>query len=325
MPPPRAIERKRLSGRGQNFAQRITDSDVFDAAGIYAFKSAALELFQEAQGVSKTTILEQPSAPAALECELLNNEYESHSNWLSGDNTNNEHLNAYSEREQAEWEVANIVLCPSEFVRDGIGQCGGPIERCIVVPYGVDLGMKPCPRLPRADKQRLRVLTVGTVNLHKGAYYTFQAAKQASSIAEFRMVGSVEVSNTARKCLSERIDLVGLVPRSEVKKHYEWADVFLLPSLCEGSATVTYEALAAGLPVICTPNTGSIVRDGQEGFIVPIRNAEAIAEKINELAFNSELYHAMAGKARARYESAGNLQAYGSRLVNVLDNVFDKT
>jgi len=54
----------------------------------------------------------------------------------------------------------------------------------------------------------------------------------------------------------------------------------VLPSICEGSATVTYEALASGVPVICTPKTGSMVRHGVDGNIVPIRNPEAIAQSI---------------------------------------------
>jgi glycosyltransferase involved in cell wall biosynthesis len=74
------------------------------------------------------------------------------------------------------------------------------------------------------------------------------------------------------------------VTRQEVRRHYQWADVFVFPSLCEGSAMVTYEALAAGLPVITTPNAGSVVRDGVDGFIVPIRDAEAIAAKLDLLA-----------------------------------------
>jgi glycosyltransferase involved in cell wall biosynthesis len=64
---------------------------------------------------------------------------------------------------------------------------------------------------------------------------------------------------------------------------YRWADVFLLPSLSEGSANVCFEALAAGLPVITTPNAGSVVRDGVEGFIVPIRCSGSIVNAVQVL------------------------------------------
>src|SRR5207247_10223597 len=60
------------------------------------------------------------------------------------------------------------------------------------------------------------------------------------------------------------------------------ADLFVLPSLAEGSAEATYEALACGVPVVTTREAGSIVRDGIEGRIVPSRNAEALANAIAE-------------------------------------------
>jgi len=98
---------------------------------------------------------------------------------------------------------------------------------------------------------------------------------------------------------------------------YAWADVFLLPTLCEGSATVCYEALAAGLPVITTPNAGSVVRDGLDGFVVPIRDPEAIAEKLEILARDRELLWWMSNKARERAREF-TVEKYGERLIATL-------
>jgi glycosyltransferase involved in cell wall biosynthesis len=98
----------------------------------------------------------------------------------------------------------------------------------------------------------------------------------------------------------EAVELTGPVPRSEMLAHFQWADVFLLPSLCEGSATVAYEALACGLPVIATPNTGTIVRDGVEGFIVPARNVDGIVQSLEKLANDRNLLREMSEKAKRR-------------------------
>jgi len=76
----------------------------------------------------------------------------------------------------------------------------------------------------------------------------------------------------------------------------------VLPALAEGSAYVCYEALACGLPVITTPNAGSVVRDGIEGYIVPIRDADALAERIMRLAHNRPLLAEMSNRAVARAE-----------------------
>lgn len=115
------------------------------------------------------------------------------------------------------------------------------------------------------------MLTVGAVGLRKGSPYVGGVSRLLAGEVEFRMVGPLELLPEAQKKLAASVELTGPIPRSEMRKQFEWADVFLLPSLCEGSAISVYEALAAGLPVICTENTGSVVRNGIDGYIVPIR------------------------------------------------------
>jgi glycosyltransferase involved in cell wall biosynthesis len=86
--------------------------------------------------------------------------------------------------------------------------------------------------------------------------------------------------------------------------------------LCEGSATLTYEALAAGLPVICTPNTGSVVTDGLDGFIVPAGDHDTIAARVAEFS-KPDVLEAMSAAALA----TGNkftLDAYSRRALAAL-------
>jgi len=82
----------------------------------------------------------------------------------------------------------------------------------------------------------------------------------------FRTVGPSNVSPDAMQSLSECMEVVGAVPRTEIVQHYQWADVLVLPSISEWSANACYEALAAGLPVITTGNAGSVVGDEVDGF-----------------------------------------------------------
>ena len=184
----------------------------------------------------------------------------------------------YAARERAEWDNADVVLCASEFVRRGVADSGGPRRRCIVVPYGVDARFSLPVRTPHPGP--LRILTIGEVGLRKGSPYVLKAAQRLKGRAVFRMVGIWGVLRGVREAMQADVELTGPIPRSEILAHFAWADVFLLPSICEGSAVAIYEALAARLPVVCTPNTGSVVRDGVDGFVVPARNAEAIAERL---------------------------------------------
>ena len=184
------------------------------------------------------------------------------------------------------------------------------------MPYGVDRRYsRHEPRTRGAGP--LRVLTVGEVSLRKGAPYILEAARRLGRDAEFRLVGPVGLSAEAAAGFNAVAPLRGAVARQAMRAEYDWADVFLLPSICEGSATVVYEALAAGLPVICTPNTGTVVRDGVEGFIVPIRDPGAIAEKLGYLMSRPALLREMSANALARSQDY-TLDHYRRRLLDAL-------
>jgi glycosyltransferase involved in cell wall biosynthesis len=165
----------------------------------------------------------------------------------------------------------------------------------------------------------LRVLTVGTIGLRKGSHYVLQAAKETKGKVELRMVGSIDVGPEVIRQLQQCVSVLGPIPRTEMLMQYHWADVFLLPSLCEGSATASYEALAYGLPIITTPNAGSVVRDGVDGFIVPVGDPEAIVQRLDMLASQPMLRLQMSSNARGRAKEF-TLATYSSRLMQALSN-----
>lgn len=299
---------------GKKFCNLILKRSFGQAAGVYTFNGAGLELLQAAKAQGLRTIMEQTIAPRFIEQQLMLEEQQVFSDWelpLLDDLFSRQ----YSKREQAEWQFADLILCGSEFVREGIAACGGPVDRCAVVPYGVDVRFSPIER--PSHEGPLRVLTVGAVGLRKGSPYVLEAAKQLKGTAEFRMAGSVQVLPKAESELREHLELTGPIPRTEILAQYAWADVFLLPSLCEGSATVVYEALATGLPVICTPNTGSIVRDGVDGFIVPVRDAEAIVSRIDRLTNDAHLLAKMRAATADSYARIG-LDRYRTDLIKAI-------
>ncbi len=83
---------------------------------------------------------------------------------------------------------------------------------------------------------------------------------------------------------------------------------------------MTYEALACGLPVITTFNAGSVVRDGEDGFIIPIRDADAIADRLERLRMDGGLLAVMSDKALERGREF-DLASYGDRLVHRLAEI----
>jgi UDP:flavonoid glycosyltransferase YjiC (YdhE family) len=299
-----------------HFCKMVARHGFHDAEGLYAFSGDALEQMRAAKKHGMWTAVEQMIAPRDVVESLVATENERFPGWASTTRFN-PYARIFANREKAEWAIADVVVCPSEFVRQHVIANGVPAERCALVPYGVDASFS----IDRTEREPgpLRILTVGEVGLRKGSPYVVEAARLMGKAARFRMVGNVSPPAEVREQISKHVELRGIVPRSQVADEFRWADVFLLPSLCEGSATSVYEALAAGLPVITTPNTGTVVRDGIEGFVVPICDPQAIAKAVETLAGDDDLRAAMSRNAKLR-AAEFTVDAYGKRLLAALSN-----
>jgi glycosyltransferase involved in cell wall biosynthesis len=304
---------------GEEFGRLVTRDGFGKACGVYTFTTAALEILKAARHEGLTTALEQTIAPRAVEEELLAIERRSFPGWERVWDQDIS-ITRTTERERAEWHLADIIICGSEFVRQGVAQCGGPAERCLVIPYGVDATFSRATRAPHDGP--LRVLSVGQAGLRKGIAYAVETARLLGGAAKFRWIGSADLLPSARRYVERYVTLVGAVPRNQILPHFEWADVFFLPSVCEGSATVTYEALISGLPVIATPNTGSVVTEGLNGFIVPPRDIQTMADRLQRLNLDRGMLSKMQEAARRSWEVA-SLEAYERRLLPALSGVID--
>lgn len=210
----------------------------------------------------------------------------------------------------------DLAICPSEAVRDDLVKNHGfNSEKTAIVPYGMNttwLALDPKP-------QRGRILFVGTADLRKGIHYLAKAAEQLHGRGrkyEFRVAGNVS-PEISRRPECQRLNFLGRVPRDRIHEEFQSADVFVLPSLAEGSAEVTYEAMAAGVPLVTTRAAGSVARDGIEGRIVPERDANALAKAIEQLVEDRQLRERLANAARERARDY-TWEKYGERLVSAL-------
>jgi glycosyltransferase involved in cell wall biosynthesis len=299
---------------GKKFGSRVVDGGFGGAHSIYVYNTAAFEILQAAKRLGMRRVLEQTIAPRAVEEALLAAEHEQFEAWEHFQNSRQVASDTV-DREREEWRLADTIICGSVFVQQAIADCGGPVERCVVVPYGVDHGFEFIDR--DIHNGPLRVLTVGQVGLRKGIGYAASVAKQLGSRAHFRWVGPCNLLAEGRRQVGSHIELTGPVLRAEVLEHLRWADVFFLPTVCEGSATVTYEALATGLPVVTTPNAGSLVENGVNGFVVPIRQWRVMAERLLEL-HDDRIKLAAMGRATRSARTIGSLDAYRERLLKAV-------
>lgn len=219
------------------------------------------------------------------------------------------------DRDRRKYALADLILVPSQSVYHSVVALGADPSKVAIVPYGIgESWLQPSP-----DPVPGRVLFVGSVGLLKGNHYLAAAARSLASRnpdIEIRVVGPVS-TDLARMPLFAGPRYMGQIPRASVQKEFLAADVFVLPTLCEGFGLVHLEALASGVPVITTPNCGSVVRDTVDGFIIPTRDPVRLAEVIEHIVSDRNLRAKMSKNARLR-ASQFTWTRYGERLIDAV-------
>ena len=185
------------------------------------------------------------------------------------------------ERKNREVELADHIFVASSFTQKSLLDIGIPDSKITVIPYGAPIEYFQ-PR-PKQDKI-FRPMFAGQVGTRKGMQYLMPAWQELNlPDSELLLVGINQMpSDWLAKYSDSRIRLTGSVPHSTLNEYYSSASVFVFPSLVEGFGLVLLEAMACGIPIITTPNTAGpdIITDGIEGFIVPIRDIEALKQKL---------------------------------------------
>jgi glycosyltransferase involved in cell wall biosynthesis len=201
------------------------------------------------------------------------------------------------QRDLEKWAIVDRILVPSQYCLESSIALGADPDKLWLVPYGIHEEWLHLSAHPEPG----RVLFVGQVGLRKGNHYLAEATRTLQSngfSGEVRVVGPqlVDIKNP----VFAGPTYVGQVPRTLIYEEFCKADVFVLPTLADSFGLVHLEALACGVPVITTPHCGSVVRDGVEGFIVPIRDAQALAERVELLVKDRQLRQQMSDNAKQR-------------------------
>jgi alpha-maltose-1-phosphate synthase len=189
------------------------------------------------------------------------------------------------ERSVAMMEDVDYVLAASSFVARSFLERGFKPER--IFPHSRPINLAAFKPLsgPRPKDRPLTLITTGTLCLRKGSPYLFEAFRLVQKkIPNARLVVRRVIANDFQQLLPRYRDLpvtwLESMPHAQLADHLRSADIFILPSLEDGLALTVVEALACGVPVITTPNTGAseLVTPGRNGEVVPIRDSAAIAE-----------------------------------------------
>lgn len=275
------------------------------------WSAGSLHSLRRAKALGMTTFLERGSSHMLTQQELMTEEFALNGLRYAG------HHPGITERELIEYEEADYVCVPSSFVRQTFLDRGFPEEKLLVNAYGVDL-----ENFPKGEKPDdvFRVIFCGALSIRKGLTYLLQAFSELNlPDSELLLIGSrqAETEPLLARHASERIRHIGPFREFDLHEYYRLGSVFCMPSIEEGMAMVQAQALASGLPLICTTNSGGadLITEGEQGYVVPIRDVEALKRKILLLYENPELRMTMSRAARARVENGFAWSDYGDRAI----------
>lgn len=295
---------------------------------VTVFSGVAEEIFRAIKDDSTLKILNRGSSHIITQHVLLNEEsirakksLELPCEWII-------------EREKREYELADNIQVLSTFALNSFLENKVPKEKMYILPLGIDTSLfRPKETIikERVNRiiagKRLNVLMVGSFSFRKGIFDLENIISSLSEDFNFTFVGDVpnEGKGIAKK-LKGKIEMIPRQPEFELAKYYNEADIFIFPTIEDGFAAVLTQALAAGLPVICTTNCGGpdIIREGETGWILPIRSPRLFIEQLKWCDKNRE---ELSNIARSSYESNSKDRTWNDiaiDFIGICGNLFEK-
>src|SRR5213080_3349405 len=220
-----------------------------------------------------------------------------------------------------EYSLADLLLVLSQTATDTFRARGFPEEKLFYLPRGVDVErFKPGHR-----PAKFRAVFVGALIKRKGIHHVLEAWHRLNlPDAQLWLVGYVhdEAKPYLKQFWRDDIRVVGFVHDPE--NYLSQSTVHVFPSQWEGSAKVTYEAAACGLPQITTREAGDVVRDGMDGIIVQPGDVEAIAAALKHLYRHPEIVERMGSAARRRVVENFTWDHFRTRLLDAYEIAMQK-
>ena len=211
-----------------------------------------------------------------------------------------------------EYALADIILVLSSKAEETFLTAGVPKEKLFSLPRGTD----PVRFTPGTFPPVFRAVFTGALIRRKGVHTLLEAWHRLGlKNAELVLVGSVheEIKPYLAQFAGPSVRLTGYVKKPE--DLYRQSTVHIFPSTCEGSAKVTYDAAACGLPQIATHEAGDVVVDGLNGLVVPCNDVDALAKAIQHLYDNPALVTQMGAAARQRIVENFTWDHYRARVL----------
>jgi hypothetical protein len=284
------------------------------------FAGVALRSLDQAAENGYMTAVERSSSHARTQKRILDAAFKGR----DGEHRTTE---AYVRHEESEYERADHVIVPSAFVRESFRDHGVPESKVVCIPFGIDPSPydELVPGVETGLDGRFVFLFMGRVGVRKGISDLLEAWDRLDlSDAVLAIAGEVTdemMRDLARWREDDSVRVLGWVDNK--REWFRRASVFVFPSLEEGSAIVTYEAMAAGLPLVTTFESGWVGEDGEHGIEVPSANPDALAAAMERLHAAPDERRRMGERSYETIREGYTLEAYEERLFACYNRLVD--
>lgn len=231
------------------------------------------------------------------------------------------------------FETGDFFLVNCDFFKRRLIKLGCDPEKIVVHRSGIN-----CDRFAFAPSHLelnspIRVVTIGRLVEKKGIEYCISAIAsllKTKQNLEFNIIGDGPLRDKFERLIEElrvghAVKLLGNKHQQEIIEILSNSHIFVAPSVTakdgdqDAPINTLKEAMAIGLPVISTCHGGipELVEDGVSGFLVPERDADAIAEKLNYLIDHPEIWSPMSEAGRAYVEEHYDTNKLNNKLVKI--------
>jgi starch synthase len=300
---------------------RWTNNKIASCDAFIAISGAGLLTGHKVQAGGGRFICDRGSTHQRYQENVVAEEYR---RWNIPQPLNKPHITI---REEKIYSLADAITVPSTVAQRSFVAMGIPAEKIHVIPYGVRLDQ--FTRTEDPPPNSFEVLFAGQVSLRKGIPYLLQAFARLNHPNK-RLTIAGAIQDDIRALLgtlpTDNVTFTGALPQSQLAKKMSASHLLVLPSVEEGLALVQGQAMACGCPVLATTATGAedLFTDGQQGFIVPDRDVDAITQRMQRIADDPNLQHQLSEASLLRVKTLGGWDQYGETWDRLLHQLTGK-
>lgn len=283
---------------------------------VYGYEHACLATFEAQKERGGLCIYDMPICHHSATSRWVGAEFAKHPELVTDYERHRMRLAARrNRRKDSELALADRIVTASDFVAESLVAAGVPRQKIWIVPSGAP----PVDTSGRGlDRKRFVFLVAGTLSARKGTHYVLEAWRRLAPPAqvELWLVGNWQLPQHMRNGLPGTVVIRDTVPRDELYSLFDRANVLVFPTLAEGLALTPLQAMARGLPVVTTRNSGAgvFIRHGENGWLVPPCDLDALCGAMHDCLADPSRLDEM-GRQAARVMAAWQWGDYRRALV----------